>query len=68
MKRYLGISFACFCSVLLVAGVVYARPVKQINEFAEPQVEVDIIGDVEGTMPAPQKVLQDTTWIAETTS
>ncbi|UCE01514.1 MAG: T9SS type A sorting domain-containing protein [Candidatus Latescibacterota bacterium] len=67
MKRYLGISFACFCSVLLVAGVVYGRSVKQLHEFAEPQVDVDRVGDIEGTMPAPQKVLQDTIWIADWT-
>jgi hypothetical protein len=64
MKRYLGISFACLCSLLLVAGVASARPA-QLHEIAAPETDVDLVGDVDGTNPAPQKVLQDTIWIAD---
>jgi flagellar hook capping protein FlgD len=67
MKRYLGISFACFCSLLLVAGLASARPAKQLQELAVPETDVDLVGDVDGTNPAPQKVLQDTIWIADWT-
>ncbi|HZM15666.1 MAG TPA: hypothetical protein VFE28_06660, partial [Candidatus Krumholzibacteria bacterium] len=35
--------------------------------MSEPEVEVDLIGDVDGTNPAPQKALQDTVWIADWT-
>jgi hypothetical protein len=63
MKRYLGISFATFCSLLLVAGAVLAKPVPQ------RYIEVDngplTVGDVDGTMPAPSKVLADSTWVAD---
>lgn len=67
MKRYWRISFACFCSLLLVAGAVFARPASQVQQVSEPDVEVDIVGDVDGTNPAPQKALQDTVWIADWT-
>ena len=67
MKRYLGISFACFCSLLLVTAVASAKPATQVHQISEPQIDIDIIGDVDGTNPAPQKVLQDTVWIAEWT-
>jgi hypothetical protein len=67
MKRYWRISFACFCSLLLVAGAVFARPAGQVQQVSEPELEVDIIGDVDGTNPAPQKALQDTVWIADWT-
>ncbi len=63
MKRYLGISLVCFCSLLLVAHVAMAKSVTQNHQFSEPQIDIDIIGDVDGTNPAPQKVLQDTVWI-----
>jgi len=65
MKRYWRISIACLCSLLLVAGAVFARPVDKLQQVSEPDVEVDVVGDVDGTNPAPQKALQDTTWIAD---
>jgi len=65
MKRYFGISFACFCSLLLVTGIAFARPAGQVQQIAEPELESGVIGDVDGLNPAPQKVLQDTVWIAD---
>ena len=44
-----------------------ARPASQVQELAEPEVEVDLVGDVDGTNPLPQKALQDTIWIADWT-
>ena len=41
-----------------------ARPAR-VQQLAEPDVEVDLVGDVDGTEPAPQKALQDTIWIAD---
>ena len=32
---------------------------------SEPEVEVDRVGDVDGTAPEPQKAMQDTVWIAD---
>jgi hypothetical protein len=64
MKRYLGISFVAFCATLLLAGLVLAKPAK-IQEISVIETGEGLVGDVEGTMPAPQKVLQDTTWIAD---
>lgn len=67
MKRYVGISFACLCSMLLIAGAAWAKPVQELQEYAPAKTEVDMVGDVDGTLPAPQKVLQDTVWIADWT-
>ena len=64
MKRYLGISFVTFCGALLFAGAVVAKPTQQYH-FASEVGEVDAVGDVDGTAPAPSKVLQDTIWIAD---
>jgi len=64
MKRYLGISFAAFCGALLFAGAVVAKPTQQYH-LASEVGEVDAVGDVDGTAPAPSKVLQDTVWIAD---
>jgi len=67
MKRYLGISFVCLCSFLLLAGIAIAKPTKgQPQDFLgyEP-ADADRVGDVEGNLPAPSKALEDTTWIAD---
>ena len=56
-----------FGSVLLVAGTAWGRPSGPAQELAEPEIEVDLVGDVDGTNPLPQKALQDTIWIAEWT-
>ncbi len=49
----------------MFASSVCARPAGLRHEIAEPGAYVDILGDPEGTEPAPQKALQDTVWIAE---
>ena len=61
----LGVSQLCFCIAALVAGTAWARPSDPPPEVSEPEVEVDLIGDVDGTNPAPQKALQDTVWLAD---
>jgi hypothetical protein len=67
MKRYPGISFAFFCSLSVVASFALAKEARQIHHIVDPRTTVDIVGDVDGTLPKPQKVLQDTIWIAEWT-
>ncbi len=64
LQRYLRISCACVGIVSLFASGVYARPAGLRHEIADPAPYVDIVGDSEGTEPAPQKALQDTVWIA----
>ena len=54
-----------FCLLLLVAGTALARPAGQAQQVSAPDVEVDLVGDVDGTNPLPQKALQDTIWIAD---
>ncbi len=49
---------------MLFAGVVAAKPA-QPQHLASESGEVDAVGDVDGTAPAPGKVLQDTVWIAD---
>jgi hypothetical protein len=53
--------------ILLGAAVAMARPAVQVHEIAAPEVEQDLVGDVDGTQPASQKALQDTVWIADWT-
>ena len=53
-----------FLCLALVAGAALARPASRVQRLATPNVEVDRVGDVDGTNPAPQKALQDTVWIA----
>jgi DNA repair protein RecO (recombination protein O) len=66
MKRYLGISFVTFCSCLLLAGVVFAKPINQeMQQVAPDGNQGDLVGDVDGTLPVAGKVLQDTVWIAD---
>ena len=55
----------CFCGLLLVAADALARPSGPRHEVVEPEIEVDLVGDVEGTDPAPQRALSDTIWIAD---
>jgi hypothetical protein len=50
--------------VLLAAGAAFARPANQVHEFSEPSSDRYLVGNLHGTL-APQKVLQDTTWIAD---
>ncbi len=50
---------------MLVTGTVHAQGPR--HELSIPDIEVDVVGDVDGTHPAPQKVLQDTVWIADWT-
>jgi hypothetical protein len=51
--------------LLLAVGVASARPPAELHELATPESDVDIVGDADGAHPAPQKVLQDTVWIAD---
>lgn len=57
-------------ALVAVAGLAFvvshalAKP-NQPHELSEYEVDVDVVGDVDGTNPAPQKVLQDTIWIAD---
>ena len=57
-------------ALVAVAGFAFivshalAKP-NQPHELSEYEVDVDVVGDVDGTNPAPQKVLQDTIWIAD---
>jgi hypothetical protein len=68
MKRYLGISFVTFCSMILVAGLVAAKPAQNPVELMPVEdSETYLVGDVEGNNPAPAKALQDTIWIADWT-
>ena len=63
MQRHWSLVGSSLASLLLLAEPVLARP--PVHEIAEPEIDVDVIGDVDGTNPAPQKALQDTTWIAD---
>jgi len=65
MKRYLGISFALLCGLLLIANVVIAKSVEQ-KSFSVIETETDL-GNADGTTPVAGKVLQDTIWIADWT-
>jgi hypothetical protein len=68
MKRFLCISVVSFCASALVAALVVAKPgAKQRHQLSSPDTYVDVVGDVDGTNPAPQKVIQDTVWIADWT-
>jgi len=65
LKRILGISLAIACVVLLAAGVVLAKPTEKTLLSSQLPGESYRVGDVDGTMPAPAKALQDTFWIAD---
>jgi hypothetical protein len=66
MKRYLGISFVTFCSLILVAGLAAAKQTNQVLHLTpETEQESPVVGDVEGTGAVPSKALQDTVWIAD---
>jgi hypothetical protein len=68
MKRFLRISVVSFWTSALVAALVVASPeAKQRHQLSSPDTYVDVVGDVDGTNPAPRKVLQDTLWIADWT-
>mgnify|MGYP001321706236 CR=1 FL=1 len=65
LQRYLRVSCACLGIVLWLASVAAARPTGQRHQVADPTPYVDILGDIEGTEPAPSKALSDTVWIAD---
>ncbi len=65
LQRYFRVSCACVGMVLLLASVAAARPTGQRHQVADPTPYVDILGDIEGTEPAPSKALSDTVWIAD---
>ncbi len=67
MKRYLGISFAFFCSLIVVSSVALAKEARHLHHVADSQTNVDVVGDVDNAVPTPRKALQDTVWIAEWT-
>ena len=57
-------TLAALANLLLASPLAFARPQPRTTEWAEPEVEVDVVGDVEGTEPTARKAQQDTTWIA----
>ncbi len=67
MQRHWSLFASSLASLALLAELVLARPQDPAQEVAEPEIEVDVVGDVDGTHPAPQKALQDTIWIADWT-
>ncbi len=58
--RCLVVGLTC----VLTVATAGARPSRQLLELVEPELEPDIVGDVDGSNPSPRKVLQDTVWIA----
>src|SRR5262245_65491238 len=54
-------------SFLLAASAASARPTVELQQWAPTDADAGVVGDVDGTQPAPQKVLQDTVWIADWT-
>lgn len=62
MKRYLGISFALLCSLLLIANVAFAKSTES-KSFSIIEDASDL-GD-DASTPVAGKVLQDTVWIAD---
>jgi len=62
MKRYLGISFALLCSLLLIANVAFAKSTES-KSFSVIEDASDL-GD-DASTPVAGKVLQDTVWIAD---
>jgi len=64
MSTTLGFRLLWCCLVFgfLPTGVGLAETRHQL---AMPEVEVDVVGDRDGTFPVPQKALQDTIWIAD---
>ncbi len=67
MHRHLSLLASSLASLSLLAEPVIARPRSPTHEIAEPELEVDVIGNVDGTSPETQKALQDTVWIADWT-
>ncbi len=63
MQRHWTLFVSCLAGLSVLAELALARP--PAHEVAEPEIEVDAVGDVDGTNPAPQKALQDTIWIAD---
>jgi hypothetical protein len=50
MKRYFGISLACFSSLLLVAGVVLAKPTTEPHVFSPAEDGyLGVVGPANGT-------------------
>ncbi len=64
MRQKLGFRLLWCCLVFgfLPTGAAFA---KTNHQLAIPEVEVDVVGDRDGTFPMPQKALQDTVWIAD---
>ena len=61
-----GTTLVVIASLAFSAPHAIALPRSQPHELSEYEVEVDVVGDVDGTNPAPQKAAQnDTTWIAD---
>jgi len=66
MNRYIADSLAALCVAMLLTDAVAAKPAQQHLLVSETG-EVDAVGDIDGTAPAPSKVLGDTIWIADWT-
>ncbi len=43
----------------------WARPVEDVHVFVESEIEPDVIGNPDGSLPAQQSTTSDTTWIAD---
>jgi hypothetical protein len=57
-------AFLAALGVLIAANPILARPY-ELPQLASEPAEPGLVGDIEGTLPPPSKVLQDTVWIAD---
>jgi len=66
MKTRIAASLAALCAAMLFTSIVAAKPAQQ-HHLVNETGEVDAVGDIDGTGPAPSKVLGDTIWVADWT-
>jgi len=67
MARTLAHRIILLSGVLIVASMGSAELSAAPPDLAMPELEVDIVGNSDCTHPMPQKILQDTIWIADWT-
>ncbi|MFQ5600305.1 MAG: hypothetical protein ACE5G2_07100, partial [Candidatus Krumholzibacteriia bacterium] len=63
----IGLYAFSFLALVIPNEAVVARTPDRPHQLATPDIDVDVVGDVDGTVPQPQKVLVDTFWIADWT-